>query len=564
MIVSLLGLIAAQGMSSFWPGRIEQLTLRKGSGEGLGETDTVVGELRKTGMRQVTQGDRIVEEPESQYYVANRDVYGYAFRYVLDAAVVERSTPADLMLVERMGNGNAIGRPKALERKGKPTLPASDPAFKSELATVIAEAASAREGVRTIERNEIGDINQELSGLREDRRRALRLFRESLPEPDARVPADLVQHAQRGTALPEATAARMRAAHPDAFATLAAKLQEISARETTLDTGYQRLAAQAREARGRLADDTLVLSTPSGAELRIAGGDIVHVLRPNTLGTAGRMGEFLRRGWNFLTEEPREANTEGGIAPAIFGTTVMTVILSILVTPFGVITALYLREYASQGPLVRCVRIAINNLAGVPSIVFGVFGLGFFVYLVGGSLDALIHPDREQPILGTGGMIWCSLTLALMTLPVVIVAAEEAIASVPRGMREASLALGASKWQTIRAIVLPASAPGILTGMILAMARGAGEVAPLMLVGVVKMAPELPLDGEFPFVHLERKIMHLGFHIYDLGFQSPDSDAAIPMVFSTTFLLIALVVTLNLAAILIRERLKAKYKTDSL
>jgi phosphate transport system permease protein len=234
------------------------------------------------------------------------------------------------------------------------------------------------------------------------------------------------------------------------------------------------------------------------------------------------------------------------------------------VTPFGVVAAVYLREYAKQGVAVRAVRIAVNNLAGVPSIVFGVFGLGFFVYLVGSTIDQFFFASAlPTPTFGTGGILWASLTLALMTVPVVIVATEEALAAVPRGMRESSLACGASKWQTIQRIVLPAAAPGILTGLILAMARGAGEVAPLMLVGVVKLAPSLPIDTLFPFFHFERKFMHLGFHIFDLGFQSPDSEAAKPMVFATTLLLIALVVLLNLGAIFIRERLRRKYATGA-
>lgn len=242
----------------------------------------------------------------------------------------------------------------------------------------------------------------------------------------------------------------------------------------------------------------------------------------------------------------------------------MTLMLSVAVTPFGVLAAIYLREYAKQGLFVRAVRIAVNNLAGVPSIVFGVFGLGFLVYFVGGAIDRLFYSKYlPTPTFGTGGILWASLTLALMTVPVVIVATEEALASVPRGVREGSLACGASKWQTILRVVLPASAPGILTGLILAMARGAGEVAPLMMVGVVKLAPSLPIDSIYPFVHLDQKFMHLGFHIYDLGFQSPDSEAARPMVFATTFFLILLVVLLNLGAIWIRERLRRKYATGA-
>jgi phosphate transport system permease protein len=293
-------------------------------------------------------------------------------------------------------------------------------------------------------------------------------------------------------------------------------------------------------------------------------GELVAFTLPNTLDFTQKLGLFFHNIWNFLTLDPREANTEGGIFPAIFGTFVMTLLMSLAVVPFGVVAAIYLREYARQGLAVRAVRIAVNNLAGVPSIVFGVFGLGFFVYFVGASIDSTFFGEYlPTPTFGTGGILWAATTLALMTVPVVIVATEEALAAVPRGMREGSLSCGASKWQTIQRIIIPASLPGILTGLILAMARGAGEVAPLMLVGVVKLAPSLPIDGAFPFVHLERKFMHLGFHIYDLGFQSPDSEAAKPMVFATTLLLILLVVVLNLAAILIREKLRKRYATGA-
>ena len=268
----------------------------------------------------------------------------------------------------------------------------------------------------------------------------------------------------------------------------------------------------------------------------------------------------MSRWFEFLTAEPREANTEGGVLPAIFGTFVMTVLLAVAVAPFGIMAALYLREYAKQGRLVSLVRICVNNLAGVPSIVYGVFGLGFFAYILGGTIDQLFFPERlPNPTFGSGGLLWSSLTLAMLTVPVVIVSTEEALAAVPQSMREGSLACGASKWQTIKNIVLPKAMPGIMTGLILAMARGAGEVAPLMLVGVVKIAPSLPLDEFFPFLHLERSFMHLGFHIYDVGFQSRNSEAGKPMVFVTTLLLIALVAVMNATAIYIRNRLKRKY-----
>jgi phosphate transport system permease protein len=239
----------------------------------------------------------------------------------------------------------------------------------------------------------------------------------------------------------------------------------------------------------------------------------------------------------------------------------MVLVMSIVVTPLGVVAAVYLREYARQGFLTRLVRIAVNNLAGVPSIVYGVFGLGFFVYLIGGTIDRLFYPEiLPAPTYGSGGVLWASLTLALLTLPVVIVATEEGLARIPRSIREGSLALGATRAETLWRTVLPMASPAMMTGLILAVARAAGEVAPLMLVGVVKLAPSLPLDGSFPFVHLERKIMHLGFHIYDVGFQSPNVEAARPLVFATALLLVAVIVVLNLAAITVRNRLRERYK----
>jgi len=281
------------------------------------------------------------------------------------------------------------------------------------------------------------------------------------------------------------------------------------------------------------------------------------------MGFFGKLGFAFTKIYEFIFDEPRESNTEGGVFPAIFGTIMLVLLMSIAVVPFGVLAALYLREYAKQGFLVRTVRIAVNNLAGVPSIVFGIFGLGFFIYTVGGTIDKLFYPELlPTPTWGTGGILWASLTLAPLTVPVVIVATEEALATIPRGIREASLALGATKWQTMKKIILPAAAPGILTGLILAMARAAGEVAPLMITGVVKLAPSLPLDWNLPFIHLDRKFMHLGFHIYDVGFQSPNIEAALPMVYMTTLLLIVIVILLNITAMKIRTNLRKKYKTS--
>jgi phosphate transport system permease protein len=306
------------------------------------------------------------------------------------------------------------------------------------------------------------------------------------------------------------------------------------------------------------------METADGRRKELPVAKIVRAIRPNRMSTAGKLGLYFSRIREFLLGEPRESNTEGGIFPAIFGTVHMVFLMSFAVAPLGVLAALYLREYAAQGVMVRLVRIAVNNLAGVPSIVFGVFGLGFFVYVVGGTIDRVFYPEAlPAPTFGTGGILWASLTLALLTVPVVIVATEEGLASVPRVVREGSLALGATRLETTWRVVLPAAAPGILTGMILAMARAAGEVAPLMIVGMVKLAPALPVDGSFPFVHLDRKFMHLGFHIFDVGFQSPNVEATKPLVFATSLLLVLVVTIMNLLAIAVRNRLRRKYASSA-
>jgi phosphate transport system permease protein len=517
MVAGLLGIIVANGLPVFWPSEVLELRLKPGVANPLpGGGETLTGQLVQTREKRIPilspDGTKIEDQTELQLFVGNKDAYGTAFVFVNNADVASISQPPDICRIERLEYGIALGFPKELRTGDGETLPADSPKFSETLARLSAEAAARRAEIERIEKHEIGRINSRITELR-----------------------------VRGKGSPES-------------------LEAIAA----LDADYTKLAAQARELRAEQAASVLVYTTPTGVERVLPIGDLVELTRPNQLGFAQKAGLFVHNIWNFLSLDPREANTEGGIFPAIFGTFVMTLLMSIAVVPFGVVAAIYLREYAKQGVAVRSVRIAVNNLAGVPSIVFGVFGLGFFVYFVGGTMDRSFFGEYlPTPTFGTGGILWASLTLALMTVPVVIVATEEALAAVPRGMREGSLSCGASKWQTIQRIVLPASIPGILTGLILAMARGAGEVAPLMLVGVVKLAPSLPIDAEFPFFHLERKFMHLGFHIYDLGFQSPDSEAAKPMVFATTLLLILLVVVLNLAAILIREKLRKKYATGA-
>lgn len=504
MVVGLLSLIVSQGIAVFWPVDIAQITLKPGASNGINDQPVIGGEIAKK-QHSINRAGVI----EWQLFMGNRDAYGFSFKYLNAADVAKVEYPPDLLVIQRMEYGDAMGYAVALETGGG-KLPATDVAFTARLTKLVHEAGARRREIEQIEKGEIGSISVSMERLK------------------------------RNT---------------DSAA--AAQLAELQQR-------YEVLAAKASDLRKAQQADTLHYRIITGEERTLSVGQIIDFYRPNELGVFAKLRRFGHEIWSFFVEDPREANTEGGIFPAIFGTFVMTLLMSMAVMPFGIVAAIYLREYAKQGIWVQAVRVAVNNLAGVPSIVFGVFGLGFFVYLVGGAMDEVFFKDSlPTPTFGTGGVLWASLTLALMTVPVIIVATEEALAAVSRGAREASLACGASKWQTIQHVVLPASASGVLTGLVLAMARGAGEVAPLMMVGVVKLAPSLPLDAEFPFLHLDRKFMHLGFHIYDLGFQSPDSEAAKPMVFATTLLLILLVILLNLTAILIRERLRRKYATGA-
>ena len=516
MVFFLLWTIIGNGAAVFWPKRVQAWTI-----EADGKREVVWGELAKVQDKKVGTGEEI------QIFTGNRDALGSSFRWFDRAAVVATEQPTGIIELERMEYGAAIGIPVKMVLPDGAEMLANDQAFTTRLTALVDEVSARRSELSVIEKGEIGRNSRDI--LRQEI-----VIKRSTRTGDS--------------------------------AAKAAAETEI----TRLKGEFAILSAKATALREQQAGGRLIIRLANGKERKVALSQIVDFHFPNEMGLGQRLVKTVSNVWGFLTENPREANTEGGIFPAIVGTFVMTMLMSVVVTPFGVLAAIYLREYARQGPFVRAVRIAINNLAGVPSIVFGVFGLGFFVYGVGGSIDSMLFEDRlPTPTYGTGGIIWAAATLALMTVPVVIVATEESVAAVPRGAREGSLALGASKWQTIQRIVLPAAVPGILTGLILAMARGAGEVAPLMLVGVVKLAPGLPIDGTWndtdllPFMHLDQKFMHLGFHIYDLGFQSPDSDAAKPMVFATTFFLICLVLVLNLTAILMRERLRKKFATGA-
>ncbi|MFP4156464.1 MAG: phosphate ABC transporter permease PstA [Opitutales bacterium] len=532
LIVGLLAVILKNGLAMFWPAPIQQVKLVEAATAGPVDGGDFAGIITLERYKRL-QEEGVALTREFQFFTGNKDVYGQMYHFVDTDQVVKDEkgtpdfTPAEgIAQIERIEFGDAIGYPVKIELADGSAV--TDPeALRTTLQETIRANNQRLYDYTRIEKAQIGRINRRIESIRLDQR-ALR--------------------DEMGEAAAESSAA----------------MKKLEAEKETLEAEYAELAQEAKALRERRKQDALLLRLPTGEERRIGFDNITQAHFPNEMSLSAKIDFFFKQIWRFASQAPRESNTEGGIFPAIFGTFVMTLLMSIAVMPFGVVAAIYLREYATQGLIVRAVRISVNNLAGVPSIVYGVFGLGFFVYVLGGGIDQLFFEKRlPTATFGTGGILWASLTLALMTVPVVIVATEEALSSVPRGMREAALACGASKWQTIQRIVLPASAPGILTGLILAMARGAGEVAPLMLVGVVKLAPTLPVDGEFPFVHLERKFMHLGFHIYDLAFQSPDSDAAKPMVFATTLLLIVLVIVLNLAAITIRNRLRRKYKGDT-
>ncbi len=499
MIATLVGYIAVQGLGAFWPRPLVQVQTPEGPL--LGE---VTGRERAHG-----------EIPaQLQFRVANRDVYGQDFRWVRQDGLRDWQRPWNAVLIERLEYGSFIGFPVAVEHQGHPVATGHETL--SVLRQHLPRARRLRERILTIEKQDIGSVNAELEELRLEQRR--------LEETDP-----------------------------------SSRSKDLERRQDELQTRYQNLQAKLESLREESRKFTLVLQTVEGHRVTQPLTHVIRVVPSNQLGFFAKARIYGSRLWEFVSGDPRESNTEGGIFPAIFGTVMMVLIMSVLAVPLGVLAALFMREYAQQGWVIRTLRIAVNNLAGVPSIVFGIFGLGFFVYTLGGSIDQIFFSDRlPTPTYGTGGILWASLTLALLTVPVVIVATEEALAAVPRSQREASLALGATKWQTLRHVVLPGALPGILTGLILAMARGAGEVAPLMLTGVVKLAPSMPLDGTFPFLHLDRKFMHLGFHIYDVGFQSPNSEAAKPMVFMTALLLLLVVLILNLAALNLRKKLRAR------
>lgn len=523
MVAALLILIAVRGLGHFWAKPILEAEYQEPDGQMI----RLIGEVHDS---EVVPAERLRESgldvPKGTDTVTrllvktgNRDVGGLDFRWVQESHMRDRRYPEKLVALERYEWGNFYGYLKSVSTEGQ-VIASGEDAW-AALQPLIERATALRKQIKTIEKDEIGAINYQLERLRLAERRL------ELDE----VPRGAPEYAE---------IAEERAAQQQKYNGLQKQLQELYA---------------------QIARDSLIGVVMNGQEVQVPLSKVVRAYRPNAMGLLEKTGFYFAKLWEFVSDEPREANTEGGIFPAIFGTVLMVILMSIVVTPFGVIAAVYLREYAKQGPLTRLIRIAVNNLAGVPSIVYGVFGLGFFVYFLGGHIDQLFFPEAlPAPTFGTGGLFWASLTLAILTLPVVIVATEEGLSRIPRSIREGSLALGATKAETLWRTVLPMASPAMMTGLILAVARAAGEVAPLMLVGVVKLAPSLGLDGNYPFLHLDRKFMHLGFHIYDVGFQSPNVEAARPLVYATALLLVVVIVLLNLAAIAIRNHLREKYR----
>lgn len=523
MVVGILGLIAVRGLGHFWPADVMQASYT----EMDGSQKTLIAELYDekidTAARLRESGVEIPAAVQTvtrySLKVGNRDLGGADFKWVFADRLADIRYPADIVALERYEWGSFFGRLKEVRQSGE-VVATGDKAWDA-LQDRIDRAGELREQAAELEKGDVGRINYALDELRLEERRLV--LRNALTEADT------------------ARIASAKAVHEKEYEGVRLKLEAL-----VTDA----------------ARDSAVFVAADGTEKEITLDKIVAANKPNDMGVISKLGTYFHNVWMFLSGDPREANTEGGVFPAIFGTVLMVLMMTVLVTPLGVIAAIYLREYANQGLVTQTVRIAVNNLAGVPSIVYGVFGLGFFVYFVGGAMDRALYPEAApSPVFGTPGLLWASITLALLTLPVVIVATEEGLARIPRALKEGSLALGATKAETLWRVVLPMATPSIMTGVILAIARAAGEVAPLMLVGVVKLAPNLPLDLNAPFLHLERKFMHLGFHIYDVGFQSPNVEAARPLVYATAFLLVLVVAALNLSAVGLRNRLREKYKS---
>ncbi|EKN4031531.1 phosphate ABC transporter permease PstA [Yersinia enterocolitica] len=524
-LLALLGvvlLLAGQGMRYFWPSPVYVFELKQTAAGPV----RVIGEIyqQQSIPREQLEQAGIMLPPEAgetvtRYLIktGNREIQGQDFHRLLDTDIQQRRQPKDLLVLDRHINGTAYGFLAGMLDNGQPVVGDN---LAQELQKRIPVIQALVRQSKDIQFRQMNMLNQQFEALRLQKKRL-------------QMSGNFDGKAQ----------------------------DRIEAEWGELQRNHQAMMEKLRGLQSDQSRYTLLLRDMNGQVHPLPLSQINRAWYPNDMSLGQKLRHFAVQTHKFLTDNPRNANTEGGVFPAIFGTVLMVILMSIVVMPLGVIAAVYLHEYAGKNWLTRMIRISVVNLAGVPSIVYGVFGLGFFVYFIGGSLDKLFYPEAlPNPTFGTPGVLWAALTLALLTLPVVIVATEEGLSRIPASLRQGSLALGASKAETLWHIVLPMAAPAMITGLILAVARAAGETAPLMLVGVVKSAPLLPVDGVFPFLHLERKFMHLSFQIYDMAFQSPNVEAARPLVFATALLLVIIVVGLNLAAIGIRHHLREKYR----
>ena len=524
----LLGVVVSNGMGVFWPEAVALVELHDGA--------SVLG----VRIRSDVNPDTGVESV--QFKTGNRelDPARQDFRWYPAEKILAIDYPQDVFVLKRRENGNFYGYLEDLRVPGLP-LPAGGP-LRDRFVAALAAARQRQDAA-------VDPLTEELSSL-SDRLQSIRYEILRIEYEKSRV-LDSVPEGWPAPATPA----------------LDTRLAGLRRQEAEVKAQSDALVAEQQKEQLALLENVAVFRTPSGQTKTIPLEDIVRPYTPNAMHLGQKIGHYVSKVWELLTENPRESNTEGGLFPAIFGTVMLVFLMAVSCFPLGVLAGIYLGEYAKEGPLVRTVRIAVNNLAGIPSIVYGIFGLGFFVYGVGGLIDLWLYPERvanNMPTFGTGGILWASLTLGLLTVPVVIVSTEEALRTIPRGIREGSYALGATKFQTLVRVLLPMASPGVMTGFILAMARAAGEVAPLMITGVVKLAPDLPMDGTFPYFHLDRKFMHLGFHIYDIGFQSPNVEASKPMVYVTTLLLLMIVLTMSSLAIWLRNRMRKQFQSRTI
>ncbi|ENM5726828.1 phosphate ABC transporter permease PstA [Vibrio mimicus] len=519
-VLGLLLVIGWRGLTYFWPAPLLEWQTPDGQvviGELYARESVPVSHLKEMNLPLPAEVEAAGLATRLNIKVANRDLYGSDFVAILDFQVEFKGAPQGWAVIERSRGGQLFGKPISFDAvDGQSEQP-----LDLRLQQALQKAQAIREQVNTIVEQQVRVISGDLEKLRLEKRRK-----------------------------------QLNNQLSDEF------LQNYVLRKSRLEADLSDVQAQLDALRAPLDQQFLHVADMRGQTVSVPLSEILDFWYPNDMNFAQKLAEWGKQAWRFLSESPRESNSEGGVFPAIFGTVFLVIIMSIIVMPLGVVAAIYLHEYAKEGAFTRMIRVAVINLAGVPSIVYGVFGLGFFVYTIGASVDNLFYAERlPTPTFGTPGLLWSALTLAVLTLPVVIVATEEGLSRIPNSVRHGSLALGATQFETIWRIVLPMASPAIITGLILAIARAAGEVAPLMLVGAVKLASSLPVDGEFPFIHLERKFMHLGFHIYDIGFQTNNIEAARPLVYATSFLLVTVIVALNLTAISIRNNLREKYRT---